>query len=173
MQIGRILRNAEARAEIPRESRCASACVFVLAGAVVRVVDGIVAIHRPFNPLDIETSPEAQKKVFKQIEAEVKKYLEEMNISTSLYDDMLYINSATSRVLTYDELRKYGLSEWGPYYEQSWRATRAKEIGITMAEYMERVARADRLCGGISEQMSPEEQMRVMKCHGEIVNRRR
>ena len=173
MQIGRFLRSTQARAEVPQEATCASACVFVLAGAVVRVVDGRIAIHRPFNPVDLETSPDAQRAVFQRLEAEVKKYLKEMNISTALYDDMIYISSTTAKFLGPDELQRYGLSEWDPYYEQSQHAARAKEIGITMAEYMRRVSRADRVCGRTLEGMSEDAQVRAMECHGDIVNGRR
>jgi len=96
-----------------------------------------------------------------------------MNVSTTMYDDMLYISSTTAKVLTPDELQRYGLSKWDPYYEQSWYAARAKEIGITMAEYMRRVSRADSVCGRTLEGMSDDAQVRVVECHRDIVNGRR
>ena len=169
MRIGLFLRNNEASAEVSNGAVCASACVFVLAGAVVRTVQGRVAIHRPFNPNDTDTSQESQKKTYLKLQGEIRKYLQDMNVSPALYDDMLYISPDSAKVLTNDELQRYGLLGWDPYFEQAWNAARAKELGISTRELSRRTARAYAQCGDVSDDMSPEKRMRILRCHDQIV----
>ena len=169
MRIGLLLRNNEASAEVSNDALCASACVFVLAGAVVRNVQGRVAIHRPFNPNDTDTSQESQKKTYSKLQEEIRKYLQDMNVSPTLYDDMLYISPDSAKVLTNDELQRYGLLGWDPYFEQAWNAARAKKLGITTRELARRTARAYARCGDVSDEMSPGKRIQIYRCHNQIV----
>ena len=81
MAIGRELRNAERAVIVLPGATCASACVFVLAGAPTRVIFGIVAIHRPFIPDDNSADPAEQKLRYKILGSSVRAYLSEMNRS--------------------------------------------------------------------------------------------
>lgn len=173
MRIGRFVRDSQASAEVSTGAVCASACVFVLAGAVVRNVQGRVTIHRPFDPDDTDTSPESQKKTYLKLQGEIRKYLRDMNVSAALYDDMLYISPDSAKVLSNDELQRYGLLGWDPYYEQAWSAARAKKLGITASELTRRSARAYAQCGDISDDMSPERRLRVLECHDQVLQGRR
>lgn len=168
IQIGRFLRTNQAAVTIARDAYCASACVFVLAGAVLRIVDGRVAIHRPFNPADTDTSPDSQRATYKQLEIEIKKYLSDMNVSPTLYDDMLYISPDSAHILSSSELRRYGLRGSDPYFEQSQDAKRALELGISTRTLLQRRARAYTECGDISENMSRDMRNQVLDCHEAI-----
>lgn len=173
MRIGAFLRAREASVDLARDAQCASACVFVLAGAVKRNVQGKVAIHRPFNPADTDTSPASQRATYKQLESEIKKYLSDMNVSPTLYDDMLYISPDSVRVLSNAELSRYGLSGWDPYYEQSYNAKQAIELGISARTLTQRNARAYSECGDITDTMSPNTKIRVLNCHDDVLKGKR
>jgi hypothetical protein len=92
LQIGRLLRNKRAMATVDASAVCLSSCVYILAGATNRAVDGHVGIHRPYEPDGKERSQTSQKKKYQGLEREIKMYLSEVNIPLRLYDDALYIS---------------------------------------------------------------------------------
>jgi ATP-dependent protease ClpP protease subunit len=173
IQIGRVLRKLQSSVQVERNADCASACVFVLAGAVVRTVSGRVSIHRPYVPTDTDTSADSQRNTYKKLETEIKNYLTEMNVSTRLYDDMLFISPENSRLLSEQELSNYGIGGWDPYYEQAYVAKEAKELGISTRELLERRSLANRKCGDILDNMSPEMKIRILECHRGVLAGRR
>lgn len=146
MELGRILRRMNFNAWIFPEKLCASACVFVLAGATYRTVGGKVGIHRPYQPNDKFSSPEQQKSFYLKIETEVKKYLTDMNVNPSLYDDMIRIAPGKIKFLNDDELERYGLSGTDPYVEEADMTERADSLRISKQEYLELEAKKEKVC---------------------------
>ena len=146
LSIGRTVRADRAWAAVPRDSECLSACVFVLAGATVRIVDGLVGIHRPYSAAFIQTTPDLQKENYDRLGAEVKEYLRAVNIPDELYDRMLRIPPDRVMVLSNDELQRYGLNENDPYDEAARIASHAASIGISVEEYIQRQVAADQIC---------------------------
>lgn len=146
VELGRLLRKHKALAKVEDGSICASACVFVLAGATNRNVVGEVLIHRPYNPDDQVTSATLQKEKYSALRKEVAKFLDEVNISTSLYDDMLRISPDEARALSASDLEKYGLSADDPYEDEANDVKEAKRLGVSRQEYGRRKTRSRTVC---------------------------
>lgn len=148
MKIGRFIRNTKWYVQIflNQDAICASSCVFILAGAERRNVQGKVVIHRPYLDNDNATTAAKQKVNYKKIEKMVKAYFEEMNVPLSLYDEMLAISTDTGRVLTDSELSKFNLTGLDLYEEEATKASETKELGITKTELNKRYNRLNWLC---------------------------
>lgn len=125
LQIGRLLRKVGSMATVETNAVCMSSCVYILAGAANRAVDGTVGIHRPYEPEGKELSQSAQKAKYARLGAEIKAYLAEMNIPIKLYDDELYISPENVRILTDRELQGYGLNQNDPFKEEADAAKEA------------------------------------------------
>jgi hypothetical protein len=169
--IGRLLRKYDAIAAVEKNARCLSSCVYVLAGAPSRAVDGTVGIHRPFDPNDMVTSEIAQKEKYKQWGIEITAYLKEMNIPTRLYDDALFISPERKKVLSDDELHGYGLNENDPYEDEANAVKQAREHGISHAMLAARKARANIECDRfeVTDESSRDEDMSRMNCENAVL----
>lgn len=146
MQLGRILRGESRDVVIAEDAICASACVFILAGAPTRIVFGSVAIHRPFLADDTETDSSNQKTRYKIIGTAIRQYLDEMNVSPSLYEDMIRVPPSRARVLSKIELENYGLSGTDPYIDEANTSEMARNLNISKAEYISRQQEKDAKC---------------------------
>src|SRR6266545_1569877 len=109
MLIGQIIRANAAATMVLENHECVSACVFILASGVTRVVLGRVGIHRPYAVKSQGRTFEEASKQFDALRQEAKTYLSRMGISDSLYDDMLRVRPETIRYLSEPQLESYGL----------------------------------------------------------------
>lgn len=134
-------------------SSCISACVFILAGGIDRYVDGRVGIHRPYFPVDGALTEEAQKRSYAVVERQVKAYLDQVNVPTSLFDKMFRVPPQSVRYLSATELQEMALSGADPYYEEAASAQMAASLGITKTEYLSRRAVAEKCMGLPGEQL--------------------
>lgn len=147
LKIGGIMRKTIASvAVVPEKGICASACVFILAGAANRIVSGQVGIHRPYDPGNTNISSKSQKMKYARLAKKIKDYLSEMNIQPKLYDDMIYISPENIKILSINELQSYGLGVNDPYIEEATSASYAKQLGISRQELAGRMAYADQIC---------------------------
>lgn len=111
IQIGRQLRAAGAAAYVFSEAQCASSCVFLLAGATQRVIDGAVAIHRP-TASDVTRRTPAQAQVeYQLLLREIEAFFRAMNVSEQLLDAMIAIPPEDAKYLTARELTEFGLAD--------------------------------------------------------------
>jgi hypothetical protein len=156
LEIGRILRREGMSATVERGAHCMSACVFVLAGAEKRRIDGAVGIHRP-RKVDIPNEPIDPSKVIKEYEdsSDTERiYLKEMGVSTTLVDEMLRFEPDNIRVLTRPELEKFGLGESpaGPEVQklaamkEALILKTAQAYRLSRNEYMRRDALIEHTC---------------------------
>lgn len=117
MEIGRMAREARAHAFV--RGRCTSACVFILAGSLVRAApDAAVAIHRPRITrsvkgvgevnVDLAGNPKAAD-LLEVTNHRMRAYLEEMGMPGTLFEAMMSVPADTARYLTRSELAEYGL----------------------------------------------------------------
>lgn len=127
------------------DSICISACVFILAGAPSRLVQGRVGIHRPHYVFDDALTPEAQKQQYAAMEKRIKQYLESVNVPSALYDTMFRIPPEKMRYLTFREMQDFNLNEDDPYYKESRDAWFAKRLGLSKSEYTSQMAACNRL----------------------------
>lgn len=146
IELGRILRRTSTTAMVYNGKVCMSACVFVLAGAADRTIGGKVGIHRPYQPSDKIVSADQQKRFYLQIENEVKTYLGDMNVNPSLWDDMIKISPGNIKILSDDELERYGLSGTDPYIEEARSTGEANSLRISKQELLMRRASIEKEC---------------------------
>jgi hypothetical protein len=146
LAMGRVLRRDRASAVVPDNAKCFSSCVFVLAGAMTRWVDGTVGIHRPHAPVDNATTASAQKQQYERLEKKVKPFLQAMNIPQELYDYMIRIPPDKVKILSPDDLQRYGLNENDPYEDAASIAIVAKSLGISSEEAIRRMAKVKAEC---------------------------
>lgn len=136
IRIGRLIREKEATVFVQEKNTCVSACVFILAGGVQRSVAGKVGIHRPYLEIDMAKTDAEQKYNYAKIEADIKSYLKEVNIPSSLYDQMLRISPDRVRYLNATELQDTGLGEDDPYYREALDSRLAESQGLTKRQWI-------------------------------------
>lgn len=139
LQIGRVFRSAEKLAlVVPAGSKCNSSCVFLLAGARSRIVLGTVGIHRPYSTnTGSFTYQETQKRINK-LEAEIKTFLHEMNVAEDLYLQMRTVPPENMKILSDEELVRFGLTKVDPVQEEVSDSNKAMEYGLSKVEYLKR-----------------------------------
>lgn len=144
--IGRHLRRIAATTLMWDQSECLSSCVFVLAGAVRRVLAGRIAIHRPF-------SSSTEKRDYQSVQIEqrrlaklAKEYLEEVNVSPALWDAMMRVPPERIRLLVRPELDNFGITELDPIEQELEDAAEARKYGLSKLEFMRRKAQIDVSC---------------------------
>jgi hypothetical protein len=169
MAIGREIRNAKASVWILPIFSCASACVLILAAGIDKFVKGPVVIHRPY----MATVPngmtyEKMRFLHAKTEAAVKKYLLEMNVLPTLYDEMFAIEPQDARRLSAVELTKYRLDQTDAAYEELRDAEMASSLGISKTEYLRRKGRVDSACSRFTGR--PEQ---VKQCVDEVLEGKR
>ena len=144
--IGRQLRRFQAHAITYNQGKCLSACVFILAGAVKRSLSNTVGIHRPYSSntdqKDYQVTQASQRRLAKL----AKEYLEEMNISASMYDAMVTIPPEKMRLLSEAELESYGLLEVDPVQQELEDAFEARKYSISKVEFLKRKAEVNVVC---------------------------
>ena len=136
MRIGERLRAANAEMYVQKDTVCISSCVLILAAGLARTVNGRVGIHRPYLPMDAATSMQEQKQIHTRIESVIKRYLETMNISKALYDDMFRVPPEKVKFLSESELQSYGLNEADPYWSEALDTKVAASQGISKGEWI-------------------------------------
>lgn len=172
LKIGRLLRKYGAMANVDENAICLSSCVYVLAGAPNRAVDGTVAIHRPYDPNDKATSEVAQSEKYKKLGIQIAAYLKEMNIPTSLYDNSLFISPDRVKTLSFNEMQAYGLNENDPYADEAGAVQKAQKLGISRKEYVLRKARAHKECGlnSVTNDMPDHEVISRWECQDAVLD---
>ena len=157
LRIGRQIRDVRGYVFVPVGAECASSCVFLLAAGMVRGVNGKVGIHRPFNPEGQESNEAEIKALYKDLKGVAEAFLEEMNVSDRLYEDMLRIPPHSMRYLTREELHHYGLLGPDPVMAEIMAAESAAKAGISREELARREAEVERVCGGINDDLIKNE----------------
>ena len=156
IEIGRLVRRwPKSSVLVVQDSKCFSACVFVLAGGLHRVVHGKVGIHRPFNATIDSNTYESTQKTFRTLEQSAKAFLKDMNVPTSLYDEMMSVPPQKLRLLTEQELARFGIGQSDPAYQDNRDAEGARAYGLDKEAYLRRKERADRICEALY--VNPEE----------------
>lgn len=154
MEAGRLVRAARAHAFV--RGQCASACVFILAGGVVRgAPEGAVSIHRPrlttfvkgVGTVDINaaSNPDAAR-ILEAGDRRTEEYLREMGLPDALYKAMMATPSDQVRPLTAAELAGFGIVGTEPGYRDARAPGAAARYGISQDEYAARSPRVQEKC---------------------------
>lgn len=150
IEIGRLVRQwPKSIVMVEKDAKCFSACVFVLVGGLHRDVHGSVGIHRPFSSTTNSNTYESSQKTFRTLEQSAKAFLKDMNVPTSLYDEMMSVPPQKLRLLTEQELVRFGIGQNDPAYQDNLDAEAARAYGLEKEAYLVRKERADRICGAL------------------------
>lgn len=153
LRIGRILRVRKVMAttggwENGRKRICASACVFVLIGAPYRNVayPRTIVIHRPYPNSNADMSLSEREAKFRERTRLLTVFFDEMNMSQELLHVINAIPPEEGHLLTDSEISKWGLDKNDPVQEESDDADNARQIGISLSEFVRRKAFAEQTC---------------------------
>lgn len=156
IEAGYLLRKYSAHIALPSTSSCASACVFLLAGATTRGVGGKVGIHRPYEPNDNIKSAKKQKEKYDILGKKIMKFFSDVNIPVSLYDEMLRIPPRSVKYLTVDDLSRTGLGADDPYFAEAKSSKEAENLGVSKQEYERRMNLWNSVCTKYEEEKRNE-----------------
>ncbi|MGI9143731.1 MAG: hypothetical protein ACR2IJ_11135 [Fluviibacter sp.] len=164
MKIGRLLRQANAHVFVTGD--CASACVFVLAGGVVRGASAYsVGVHsgrvtvsddnaKVLREVDLDKEPGARQ-AFANFKKEARAYFSEMGVQPELYETMEAHALRGVHRLNDQELRRMGLVGFDAHYLNTRSAFyEAQSVAYRMdkAELYDRTLRVASVCIGESDQ---------------------
>jgi len=157
MRLGRIIRRIGGSVYVDKSSTCASACIFVLAAGVSKqVADGaIIAVHRPYGAEARSKNYQQANDEWRLLQKDLKAYLDEMNVPTTLLDKMNRYPSNEAYVLSVDEIRDYGLSGYDPAYEEQMDSNEAAKRNISRAELLRRKSAFDKCAAAFNTAITP------------------
>ena len=147
MEIGRMVRAA--RAHVFVRGRCTSACVFILAGGVVRgsAIEQTIGIHRPrlttfvknIGIVDINTAsnPNAAR-ALETANRRAEDFLREMGMPDELFRVMMAVPSEMTKFLSAHELAELGLLGFDDRYLAARAPAAADRYNVSEVEYMRR-----------------------------------
>lgn len=139
LQLGRLLRMHEnAMTMVLPDNICASACVLVLAGGTSRVIGGKVIIHRPYSTTTLARSNAEIRSERDLLKKEILSFLDEMNVSSLLFEAMDAIPPDQARLLTESELELFKLSGTDPVLQEKQDAFWAAKAGLSRQEMLHR-----------------------------------
>ena len=170
LEIGRMLRAAKAHAFV--RGRCASACVFILAGGVVRGVaaDRAVAIHRPrlttfvkgIGMVDIDSASNPKAAAALAIaNRQSQEFLREMGLPDTLYKAMMAAPTDQMRYLNVAELAGFGLGVFDLEYQATRAPAGAARFKIAPEEFVRRTLRVPENC--LADKSAPREFVRCYR----------
>ena len=145
--IGRWARTKEASAEV--ENECSSACVLILAGAIIRrdKTGGKIGIHRIyFSNLNPTSTYRQVREKMADVDQFLAAYLREMDVPISLLEEMKSVPPDQVRYLSALELQRYRLVGADPAYQEQSDTQEAARYGLSREEFYRRKSRADSIC---------------------------
>ena len=124
------------------DSVCHSACVLLLAAGDMRVIVGPVGVHRMIRVKSTATSRKELGQELRRLSDELRNYLERNGASIEVYDLMTTVPNRTLRILTDDELEKFGLSGANAVEDDLDRIRLARRCGIEFLQRRDAFRRA-------------------------------
>lgn len=163
VEIGQMIRRAEATVVVPTGGQCTSACVFMYAGGVQRHNSGTIAIHRPYLARLVVESFSATQARYRALERVARAFLREANVSEALYEQMMQVRPENARRLDAQELEGLGLAPIDPVWQENMDNRNALRLGLDRHAFMEAKSAAVRNCGPIEGMAFSPEQAAFME----------
>jgi hypothetical protein len=134
---------------VREDSICHSACVFLLSAADVRRIAGEVGIHRIIRMSSTATTRAELNAELRVVHGRVRDYLERNGSSVDVADLMMAVPNRSLRMLSDDELLRFGLDGVNPAQDDLDRLRLQRECGNDFVARRDAFARAfDRKCRG-------------------------
>lgn len=124
------------------DSVCHSACVLILAAGDMRVIVGPVGIHRMIRMGSTATSRKELGEELRQLSEDLRNYLERNGASAEVYDLMTTVPNRTVRILTDEELDRFGLSGANAVEDDLDRIRLARRCGTEFLQRRDAFRRA-------------------------------
>ena len=121
---------------------CHSACVFVLSAGDNRLVSGPVGIHRIIRLHSDATTRAELDAELRGVHDNIKAYFSRNGVDVAVADMMMTVPSRALRLLTTEELRRYGISGRNPAQEDLERIQLARLCGVDFVHRKEAFVRA-------------------------------
>lgn len=132
MRIGKFVREKKLNTYVASNANCASACVYVLIGGVVRMAYGRIAVHR--TSFTDEYPIDKLEKALREADKKSVAHVEAMGISILLTDAILNTPNWAVRQLDDRERSKWGVHGTDRVYEEMWFRKTAFETKLTLDE---------------------------------------
>jgi len=173
IEIGRMVRAAKAHVFV--RGRCASGCVYVLAGGVVRGVahDGAIGIHRPrlttflkgIGVVDVNAASNPKAAAALEVgNRRTREYFSDMGMPESLVTAMFATPAQAMRYLDLAELPALGLAGFDPAYLAGHAPGAARVYGTSEQEYVRRTLETPEKC--LAENSTPAE---FLSCYRRVL----
>lgn len=134
LALGRLLRKLGVSTVVARGDQCMSACVFAFMGGDRRTVAGRIGIHRPFFSWTREVPD--RRSQYRQMQKRLQEYIEELDFPPSLYEAVMAVPPQSVNILTSSDLKRFYLEGMSPSAEDEADAASARDLGISVAEYL-------------------------------------
>ena len=139
---------------VREDSRCHSACVFVLSAGDVRRIAGKVGIHRIIRMSSTATTRAELNAELRLVHDRVRGYFERNGTNVAVADMMMSVPNRSLRLLTAEELLRYGLDGVNPAQDDLDRLRLLRECGEDFVARRDGFARAfDRQCRGTTRDL--------------------
>ncbi len=133
IKIGKLLRSNSTHIVVDRNEECSSACIFILAGGVERIVlvGAKIGLHRPYfnKALFANLSRSESAAMYRSLIDMCRSYFDEMGIDGTVFEEMLKIPSHKVRYVDTHYAEKVGLHGSDPAYDEWLRARTENKIG--------------------------------------------
>jgi hypothetical protein len=120
IKIAEYIRKKQLTTIVAYDSRCDSACVFVLIGGVIRIAGGNVAIHSPYD-LKLYGSGRFNEmdQQYNLALREIREFIDRMRIGQAIVDRMLLVPSTQLRKLEFEEMVELGIVGVDAVFQQA------------------------------------------------------
>lgn len=140
IELGRIIRQYGATTQL-MSGVCASACVMAFVGGVDRTTLAVspkFGIHAPYTADTRSTTYENSDNRFKTTRRLVTQYLQDMNIPSGLYDEMLRYPSEDMHIMTMEELSRYRVLGMDTAEQDRRDSNSARQYGVDKRAFLGR-----------------------------------
>lgn len=162
LAMGRAIRRVQATVVVPSPGVCASACVFLYAGGVIRLPYSEVKIHRPYTLSVNNYSNDADEA--RKITIKIKTFLQEMNVDESLLSKMMRIPPEEAISLSFSEMEDLGLGQTDRVFQHYLDKKEASARGMSTQDLLAAKRRLNKMCGSRDKAMQPTEFKSVNDC---------
>ncbi len=135
-EIGKIIREKRLNTYLGEDSKCESACVFILIGGVQRYAFGKVGVHRT-TYMDTPNDDENVAEDISESVSEVSEYIKSMGASVMLDDAINTTESWKMRYLTETEKRQWQVFGIDRLEEELYFNKLSRELGIPRKDFVE------------------------------------
>jgi len=146
MEVGRVLRRLGVSTLVARGNQCLSSCVFAFMGGNRRTVAGRIGIHRPYFSSTRQVPDRPAR--YQRLEKRLRQYIEELDFPQSLYEAIMAVPPESISMLSAADLKRFYLQGMSPSTEDEADATAARNLAISVSEYLKQKAKAEP-CGGM------------------------